>query len=48
MIDIVREIDSVKRELRDGHIPAGDGKMIRLERDYDAPVDDVWDALTNP
>jgi uncharacterized protein YndB with AHSA1/START domain len=48
MIDIVREIDSVQRELRDGHIPAGDGKVVRLQRDYDAPIDDVWDAVTNP
>lgn len=47
MIDIVNEIDSVQRELRDGHIPAGDGKMIRLQRDYDAPIEDVWDAVTN-
>jgi uncharacterized protein YndB with AHSA1/START domain len=48
MIDIGQEIDSVQRELRDGTIPAGNGKMIRLQRDYDAPIDDVWDALTNP
>jgi uncharacterized protein YndB with AHSA1/START domain len=48
MIDITREIEAVQRELRDGHVPAGDGKTIRLQRDYEAPIDDVWDALTNP
>ena len=29
-------------------IPAGDGRSVRLQRDYDAPIEDVWDALTNP
>ena len=48
MIDIVREIESVQRELRDGRVPAGEGKLIRLQRDYDAPIEDVWDAVTNP
>ena len=48
MIDIVREIEAVKREVATGQLPAGEAKVIRLERDYDAPVADVWDALTNP
>jgi uncharacterized protein YndB with AHSA1/START domain len=29
-------------------IPAGDGRAVRLSREYDAPIDDVWDAVTNP
>lgn len=48
MIDIVREIEAVRREVADGRIPAGEGKAVRLRRDYDAPIEDVWDALTNP
>ncbi len=48
MIDIVREIDAVQREVGEGRIPAGAGRTIRLRRDYDAPIEDVWDALTNP
>ena len=48
MIDIVREIEAVRREVGKGQLPAGEGRVIRLQRDYDAPVDDVWDALTNP
>lgn len=48
MIDIVREIEAVQREVGEGTIPAGQGRSIRLQRDYDAPIDDVWDALTNP
>jgi len=46
MIDIVREIEAVERAVGDG---AGDGShSVRLRRDYEAPIDDVWDALTNP
>jgi uncharacterized protein YndB with AHSA1/START domain len=48
MIDIVREIEAVQREVGRGRIPAGEGHVVRLRRTYDAPIDDVWDALTNP
>ncbi|HYH92487.1 MAG TPA: SRPBCC family protein [Candidatus Saccharimonadales bacterium] len=48
MIDIVREIDAVRRAVGSGRIPAGEGRSIRLSRTYDAPIDDVWDALTSP
>ena len=48
MIDIVREIDAVQREVASGRLAAGEAHTIRLRRTYDAPIDDVWDALTNP
>jgi uncharacterized protein YndB with AHSA1/START domain len=48
MIDIVREIDAIHRAVGSGRIAAGEGKAITLRRTYDAPIDDVWDALTNP
>src|SRR5688572_879268 len=48
MIDIVREIEAVQREVGSGRISAGEGRALRLRRTYDAPIDDVWDALTNP
>ena len=48
MIDIVREIEAVKREVGEGTVPAGVGRSVTLEREYPAPIDDVWDALTNP
>ncbi len=48
MIDIVREIEAVHRELGPGRTAAGEGRSVRLRRTYDAPIDDVWDALTNP
>jgi uncharacterized protein YndB with AHSA1/START domain len=48
MIDIVREIDAVQREVGSGRLAAGEGRAVRLRRTYGAPIDDVWDALTNP
>jgi len=48
MIDIVREIEATQREVAEGRIAAGVGRSVRLRRDYDAPIEDVWDALTNP
>ena len=48
MIDIVHEIEAVQREVGSGRIAAGEGRAIRLRRTYDAPVEDVWDALTSP
>ena len=48
MIDIVGEIEAVQREVGEGTVPAGAGRSVRLQREYDAPIEDVWDALTNP
>jgi uncharacterized protein YndB with AHSA1/START domain len=48
MIDIDSQIDSVERELGEGRIAAGEGRAVRLRRTYDAPIEDVWDALTDP
>ena len=48
MIDIVQHIEAVRREVGRGRIPAGEGRVIRMRRDYAAPIDDVWDALTDP
>jgi uncharacterized protein YndB with AHSA1/START domain len=48
MIDTVREIEAVKREVGPGRTAAGEGTAIRLERTYDASIEDVWDALTDP
>lgn len=48
MIDIVREIEAVQHDLGSARIPAGEGRSLRLTRIYDAPIDDVWDAVTNP
>ena len=48
MIDIVREIEAVQREVGSGQTAAGEGRAVRLRRTYDAPIEEVWDALTSP
>ncbi|HSL77691.1 MAG TPA: SRPBCC family protein [Candidatus Limnocylindrales bacterium] len=48
MIDIVKEIEASRREVTEGRIAAGPGRSVRLTREYGAPIDDVWDAVTNP
>ncbi len=48
MIDVVREVGAAEREVGSGRIAAGEGRTVRVRRNYDAPIEDVWDALTNP
>jgi uncharacterized protein YndB with AHSA1/START domain len=48
MIDVIREIESVQREVGERRLPSGTARSVRLRREYDAPIEDVWDALTNP
>jgi uncharacterized protein YndB with AHSA1/START domain len=48
MIDVIREIEAVHREVGSGRLPAGEAHVVRLERTYPADIEDVWDALTNP
>jgi uncharacterized protein YndB with AHSA1/START domain len=47
MIDIVREIEAAQREVGSGRIAVGEGRAVRIRRTYDAPIADVWDALTS-
>jgi uncharacterized protein YndB with AHSA1/START domain len=49
MIDIVRQIGATQREVGERPGP-GDSpvRFVRLTRDFEAPVEDVWDALTSP
>jgi uncharacterized protein YndB with AHSA1/START domain len=48
MIDVFNEIEAVQREVTERPGPAGTVHSVRLQRDLDAPIDDVWDALSNP
>ena len=48
MIDIVRELEAVQREVGSGKTATGEGHAVRLRRTYDAPVEEVWDAVTSP
>jgi len=48
MIDIAHEIAAVQRETRPGSLAGSDARTVILRRTYAAPVDEVWDALTDP
>jgi uncharacterized protein YndB with AHSA1/START domain len=48
MVDIVPEIEATQREVGTGRLSAGEGHVVRLRRTYDAPIEDVWDAVTSP
>jgi uncharacterized protein YndB with AHSA1/START domain len=48
MIDIAREIQAVQREVGTRGGAEDDTRTLRVRRTYQAPIDDVWDALTNP
>ena len=48
MIDIIREIEAVHRRGRRRTHGGRRGPRRPLERDYDAPIDDVWDAVASP
>jgi uncharacterized protein YndB with AHSA1/START domain len=48
MIDIVRQIEAIQRSTSDRPTTAGRGKAVVLQREYDAPIEEVWAALTTP
>jgi uncharacterized protein YndB with AHSA1/START domain len=48
VIDIPAQIEAVQREIGQGRLAAGEARAVRLRRTYDAPIEEVWDALTDP
>lgn len=48
MIDIPGEINAMHREVANRPFGSGDGRTVLIRRAYDAPIEDVWDAVTNP
>nr|BFE84420.1 hypothetical protein GCM10020093_070210 [Planobispora longispora] len=48
MIDIAAQIEAVHREVGTRSTEDGEVVGLLLRRDYDAPVQDVWEALTDP
>lgn len=47
MRDLLEELAAVERTVREGEVPAGPAKVVALAREYAAPTEDVWDALTD-
>src|SRR5215467_1754513 len=48
MIDVVHQINSVQRRVGSRVLDAGAARTIVVSRTYDAPIEDLWDACTNP
>ncbi|TMR24810.1 SRPBCC family protein [Nonomuraea turkmeniaca] len=48
MIDIVNQINAIHRELGNQAVATGEGRSLLLRRAYDAPIEDVWSACTDP
>jgi uncharacterized protein YndB with AHSA1/START domain len=48
MIDIANHLKAIHREVGKRPIESGEGVAIVLRRSYDAQIEDVWDAVTNP
>jgi uncharacterized protein YndB with AHSA1/START domain len=48
MIDIANQLKAIHRAV--GRQPAGSGEVVSvvLRREYDAAIEDVWDAVTDP
>lgn len=47
MNEYLDELNRAHREVTDRTIPAGAGRSVVVRRRYDAPIDDVWDAITD-
>lgn len=48
MNDLVKELEKARRSVGRRPIPAGSGRTVELHRRYDASVEDVWAACTEP
>lgn len=48
MIDIASQLNAIHREVGARSVASGDGIGVLLRRSYDADIEDVWHALTDP
>jgi uncharacterized protein YndB with AHSA1/START domain len=48
MTDVTHDINDVRRQVGKRAFKAGEARVVTVSRSYDAPLDDVWDACTNP
>ncbi|WP_234376875.1 SRPBCC family protein [Streptomyces sp. TP-A0356] len=47
-MDVTHEINSVRRQVGRRVFRAGEVRVVTVSRTYDSPLDDLWDACTNP
>jgi uncharacterized protein YndB with AHSA1/START domain len=48
MKDILEQLSAVSRETGSRRVEGAETKTVTMRRRYDAPIDDVWDAITDP
>ena len=48
MIDMAREIEAIQRSVGTSPLGTGEGRAVRIQRTFDSPIEDVWDAVTTP
>jgi uncharacterized protein YndB with AHSA1/START domain len=48
MIDVTQQINAVRRQVGTRTLEAGEARVVTVSQTYDAALDDVWDACTNP
>ncbi|RIQ37407.1 SRPBCC family protein [Jiangella rhizosphaerae] len=47
MIDVVQQINAVRRQVGSRTIEAGEARTVTVSQTYPAAVEDLWDAVTN-
>lgn len=48
MIDVTHQINAVGRKVGTRMLEAGEARIVTIGQTYDADLDDVWDACTDP
>jgi uncharacterized protein YndB with AHSA1/START domain len=48
MIDVTQQINAVQRQVGTRVLEAGEARTVTISQTYDAAIEDVWDACTNP
>jgi len=48
MIEVAHQINAVRRQVGTCMLEAGEARTVTISQTYDASIDDVWDACTNP
>jgi uncharacterized protein YndB with AHSA1/START domain len=48
VIDVVAEINAVRRAVGSAELEEGEGRSITIARTYGTGLDDLWDCCTNP
>lgn len=48
MIDVLHQIDAIHRTVAGRTVEGSEARTVTLTQTYDAPLEDVWDACTDP